>query len=91
MMLLFADDLVNCADTVGKLQIMIKKLDEFCIKWGLRVNLEKTKVMLFRNEGMIRKNEKWFLNGVELKLCTYYKYLGLTMSNCLCWGKQQKL
>ena len=39
MVLLFADDVAFCADSVYRLQVMIRILEEFCSKWGLR---EKT-------------------------------------------------
>ena len=47
MGLLFADDVVAGADTVGRLQKMIDLISSFCSKWGLIVNLLKTKVMFF--------------------------------------------
>lgn len=34
--LLFADDLVAEADTVGRLQKMINVIADFCDKWGLQ-------------------------------------------------------
>ena len=90
MMLLFADDMVNLGDTVGNLQKLIDKLSEYCKKWAMKVNIDKTKVMVFRNGGALRKNEKWYLDGAVIEICTYYKYLGLMMSNRLHWGVATK-
>ena len=42
--------------------------------------------MVFRNGGTLRKNEKWFLNGMKLEVCTYYKYLSVMVSSRLSWG-----
>ena len=43
MLLLFPDDMVNCADPVGYPQNVINKLYVYSKKWGLQVNIEKTK------------------------------------------------
>ena len=39
--LLYADDMVLCADTVGDLQKQLKKLESYCLEWGMTVNLKK--------------------------------------------------
>ena len=85
--LLFADDLVLCADTVGHLQMQLNVLEKFCFNWGLKVNLTKTNIMVFRNGGPLRQNEKYFLNGTEIHASTYYKYLGILFSSRLSWSK----
>ena len=51
MALLFADDVAICSETVGRLREMIKVLENFSNKWGLKVNLDKTKIMVFRRGG----------------------------------------
>ena len=88
--LLFADDLITGADTVGRLQQMINVIDLFCQKWGLTVNLLKTKVMVFRNGGPLRSNEKWYFNGKLLEVVNAYKYLGTMFSPKLVWTLCQK-
>ena len=60
--LLYADDIAICANTVGNLQSQINCLDAFCKKWGMKVNLSKSKVMVFRNGGIVRFNEKCFFS-----------------------------
>jgi hypothetical protein len=52
MLLLYADDLIEGTDTVGRLQKLINILENFCDKWGLNINLTKTKIMVFRNDGV---------------------------------------
>lgn len=88
--LLYADDLNKLSDTVGHLQNLINSLSDFCQKWGLSVNLSKTKVMVFRRGGVLKKNEKWFLQSRKIEVTTYYKYLGLTFSSRLSWTMGQK-
>jgi hypothetical protein len=50
---------------------------------NLSVNLEKSKIVIFRNGGYIAKREKWFYKGNELKVVNSYKYLGVWMSTRL--------
>jgi hypothetical protein len=40
-LLMFADDLTLCDDTVIGLQRKLCVLETFCVKWDLTVNLEK--------------------------------------------------
>ena len=86
-MLMFADDIVLINDTVGRLQKHLNSLFEFCSKYGLSVNMNKTKVMVFRNGGVLRQNERWYFNNEVLAPVTYYKYLGIVFSYRLSWSK----
>ena len=52
-LLMYADDIVLLGDTVLELQRKIRVLEEFCEKWGMEVNLTKTKVVVFRNGGVM--------------------------------------
>ena len=87
MVLLYADDLVQCADLPGRLQSQLNVLADFCEKWGMKVNFDKTNVMVFRNGGIIKRNELWYFKGQQLRPATYYKYLGLVISSRLTWTK----
>jgi hypothetical protein len=89
-MLLYADDLVLLGDNIGHLQRLLDNLSTFCSKWGLSVNMEKTKFMVFRNGGIIKGNEKVYFNGIRIRPTTYYKYLGLIISTRLSWSPAQK-
>ena len=42
-MLLYADDLVLLGDQIGRVKKLLNVLSEFCYKWGLQVNMSKTK------------------------------------------------
>ena len=88
--LLFADDVVGMADTVGRLQKIINVIEVFCDKWGLIVNLSKSKVMVFRNGGPLRKNEAWYFKGKKLEVVSSYKYLGTMFTPKLSWSLCQK-
>ena len=51
---------VLLGDTVLELQRKIRVLEEFCKNWGMKVNLSKTKVIAFRNWGVMPKSDKFF-------------------------------
>ena len=88
--LLFADDMVLCADTVFNLQKQLNLLKLFCDKWGMKVNLDKTNVIVYRNGGIIKSYEKWWFNGVKIQTSSYYKYLGLMVSSRGSWTTATK-
>ncbi len=87
MILLYADDVAKGGTMVKKLQDMIDVLQLFSDQWGLKVNQTKTKVMVFRKGGVLRKSEKWFLYGKPIEIVTVYKYLGLLFTPGLTWSK----
>ena len=62
-LLMYVDDIVILGDTVLELQRKIGVLEKFCEKWGMEVNLTKTKVIVFRNGGVMSKSEKFFTEG----------------------------
>ena len=86
MMLLYADDIAQVSDLVGRLQHQINTLQKICNLSGMKINKDKTQIVVFRNGGPLRANEKWFYNGNEIKMVTYYKYLGLFYSSRLNWS-----
>ena len=73
------------AETKIELQRLLNKLFEYCSRWNLKVNIDKTKIIVFRNWGYLRHYEKWFYGNIRLKVVTYYKYLGLVISSRLSW------
>ena len=46
--LLFADDTILLSESLQELQLLLNKLSEYCKKWNIKVNTDKTKAMLFR-------------------------------------------
>ena len=88
-MLMYADDLVIVGDHIGRVQKLLNTLSEFCNKWGLKVNMSKTKSMIFCNGGIIKQNEVLYFKDKKLENVSYYKYLGVTMSTRLSWSPAQ--
>jgi hypothetical protein len=79
--LLFADDIVLLSDTARGLQNQINILDQACKNLYLTVNLDKTKVMVFRKGGFLGRNERWTLGGRPLEVVNEYNYLGFVFTS----------
>ena len=60
-LLLFADYLLIVAESPSELQTKQNKLKDYCELYDLKVNCEKTKIVVFRKRGQIKVNEK--ING----------------------------
>ena len=52
----------------------------------MKINLQKTKVMVFRNGGILRYYEKWYFDGIEIETVSSYKYMGLFITPKLIWS-----
>ena len=50
--LMFADDLVILSESSKGLQRAIDRLQNYCSKWGLTINIDKTKVLIFNPRGL---------------------------------------
>ena len=73
MQLLFAGDMANIVDTVINLQRQITVLSDFCKKYGVSVNLDKTKIVVLRTGGSIRKIERWYFIDEQTQTVSCYK------------------
>lgn len=79
-LLLFADDLTLLASTIIGLQNQLNFLQSAASRLCLTINLDKSKVVVFRKGGFLGIKEKWTFNGNQLEVVNSYKYLGLTFS-----------
>ena len=81
--LMYADDIVIMAENENNLQIMLDYIKEWCRKWRMVVNEDKTKVMHFRNSRS-QTTEYVFKYGEEkLEIVRQYKYLGVILDEFL--------
>ena len=85
-LLMYADDICMINDSVGRLQTQLNVLSVFCKQYGLSVNLSKTKIVVFRNGGPLRRCERFYFDGAQLQSVSHYKYLGIIFSSRLCWS-----
>ena len=79
--LMFADDMALFSTTREGLQAGLNRLSKYCLKWGLTVNTEKTKIVVFRKGGKKSKDDKWTYNGKNIEVVNSFKYLGCTLSS----------
>ena len=75
-LLLFADDIVILAKSPSELQNKLNKLKDYCELYDLKVNCEKTKIVVFRKRGKIKENEKWWYGGKSIEIVDKFNYLG---------------
>ena len=87
-LLLFADDAVLFSTSPDGLQLMLDKLQEYSNLWNLRVNTEKTKIMIF--ERGRSNNFRFYYNEQHLKIVESFKYLGVTFYKNGNWHRTQK-
>jgi hypothetical protein len=77
---MYADDTVLFSENVHELQNMINVVNVCSNEYSLHVNLLKTKVVIFRNRGNIKSEEKWCLNGESIELYNEFMYLGILLN-----------
>ena len=75
------------SDSIGRVQSQINSLTQFCKSWGMKVNFNKTKVIVFKKGGIVKQNEKLYYEGKQLEVVPQYKYLGLLFTPKLSWAK----
>ena len=56
----------------------------------MKVNTDKTKIIVFRNGGYLRSYEKWSYNKQHIEVVTFFKYIGLVFSSRHSWYMCQK-
>ena len=79
-LILYADDSTLISATREGLQDSLDCLYDYCTKWGLFVNVDKTKVVIFRNGGVLSHNDFWFYGDTNLEIADGINYLGLNLS-----------
>ena len=74
----WADDLVFFSLTPEGLKKQLRNLEIYCQRWHLRVNIDKTKCMIFSTSPIAYDRISNFtFNGEHLLFVTTYKYLGI--------------
>ena len=77
--LLYADDTLVLAESAAQLQKALDGLNLYCNKWALKVNLDKTKVIIF-SKGKIRKYKSFKFGDNSVDVVDDYVYLGTTFN-----------
>ena len=65
-----------CSESAEGLQQALDALSDYCDKWSLRVNVDKTKVVVF-SRGKIRKMPTFKYKGRSLEVVFEFQYSGV--------------
>lgn len=79
VLILFAGDLVMLSETPIGPQKHPNTLLTYFERWGLTVNIDKTKAMIFQ-KGRTRKGYKFCYNSINLETVNSFAYLGTVLS-----------
>ena len=78
--MLFAEDVALFADSVIRLQRLINCTKKYCNAVGMKINLDKTKIVHFTNGGTLKTNEVLLYKGEEIQVISLYKYLAILIT-----------
>ncbi len=81
--LLYADDVALISENEQNMQNMINCVYKWCMKWKMKVNLTKSKIMHFRKKNMERSKFMFLLGFEPLEYVKHYKYLGIYFDEVL--------
>ena len=76
--LLYADDLVIFSETETGLKTCLKKFNGYCRMWHLKINVAKSKIMIFNSKN--NNYGPFSVDNENLEIVTNYKYLGMMIS-----------
>ena len=89
LLLFYADDAVIFAESIEELQNDINILHDYCNRWKLMLNTEKSQIVCFR-KGRRSCHEKWKYGEKELNVVTSLSYLGIRVSAIGSFHQAQK-
>ncbi len=81
--LLYADDLALISESEEDLQCMLNGLMNWCKKWRMKINVNKSKVVHYRTKGSAATDVKFKLDNCEVEVVKQYKYLGMILDSSL--------
>ena len=80
-LLLYADDIVLFGETDADLQNALNILEDYCSRWKLTVNTQKTKIMVFRKGGRLSSNLKFTYQDKTIEVINKFSYLGIVFTS----------
>ena len=81
--LLYADDMVLIAESEADLQSLLDHMYDWCYKWRLSVNRDKTKIVHFRQPRQSKTQYGFHYGLSDIEIVSQYKYLGIIMDEYL--------
>ena len=77
LIIMYADDTVLFASSKENLQKCLNGLKEYCDKWKLQVNADKTKIIIFSKQKASSENI-FTMGDTKIEVIDEFKYLGVT-------------
>lgn len=74
----YADDTALLAESMSDLQMLLNRVSEASEKYGLKINIGKTKMMIISKDGA--ENAQLELSGEHIERVQHFKYLGAWMN-----------
>ena len=81
MLLLYADDIILFANSAEELQNKLNALKDYCYRWKLTVNTDKTKIIVFRKGGILPRNLIFYYGDQIINIVSKFSYLGVVFSS----------
>ena len=78
--LLYADDLLLLSESKEGLQSCLDSLQSYCTQWKLKVNLNKTKIIIFSKGKKDYSKYQFKIFGSPIEIVEKYKYLGIIIN-----------
>lgn len=78
--LMFADDLIILSQSAAGLQNALKNLENYCTEWGLKINISKTKIIIFTSSSKLIKSVDFYIDNQIIERVREYCYLGTIIS-----------
>ena len=88
--LLYADDLILLSETGTGIQNCLNKLQVYCKKWCLQINLKKTQYLVINRNGKQLKCKLYFGDKI-VKHTNEYCYLGVMITACGSFSSAMKI
>ena len=76
-------DIVILSDDDIKLQTMLNSLNSWCIRWGLVINVDKSKIVHYRSPSITRSDFNIQCDDANIETVNRYKYLGVVQTEYL--------
>lgn len=88
-LILYADDQVLFASSPDSLQSMLHDIEIYCNTWGLKINVKKTKVLIFEKCNR-HTSYDFYLYGEKIEVVSSFKYLGVIFFKNGNWNRTVK-
>ena len=88
-LLAYADDQVLFSTSPTTLQSMLNDIELYCNAWGLKININKTKILIFEKGGRY-SIYNFYLYNEQLEVVSSFKYLGVYVFKNGKWSRAQK-